>query len=59
MGVRAVSSVMGIFGSIFNASSFLVCLGSKVSLFVRAIDLATGETEDVIINKYDAVCDEE
>ena len=27
--------------------------------FVRAIDLATGETEDVIINKYDAVCDEE
>ena len=32
---------------------------NKVSLFVRAIDLATGETEDVIINKYDAVCDEE
>lgn len=32
---------------------------NKVSLFVRAIDLTTGETEDVIINKYDAVCDEE
>ena len=32
---------------------------NKVSLFVRAIDLATGENEDVIINKYDAVCDEE
>ena len=32
---------------------------NKVSLFVRAITLATGETEDVIINKYDAVCDEE
>ena len=31
---------------------------NKVSLFVRAIDLATGETEDVIINKYDAVCEE-
>ena len=32
---------------------------NKVSLFVRGIDLGTGETEDVIINKYDAVCDEE
>ena len=31
---------------------------NKVSLFVRAIDLASGETEDVIINKYDAVCEE-
>ena len=31
---------------------------NKVSLFVRGIDLATGETEDVIINKYDAVCEE-
>ena len=31
---------------------------NKVSLFVRAVDLATGETEDVIINKYDAVCEE-
>ena len=28
---------------------------NKVSLFVRAIDLATQETEDVIINKYDPV----
>ncbi len=32
---------------------------NKVSLFVRSIDLATGETEDVIINKYDAVCADE
>ena len=31
---------------------------NKVSLFVRAIDLATGETDDFIINKYDAVCEE-
>ena len=31
---------------------------NKVSLFVRTIDLASGETEDVIINKYDAVCEE-
>ena len=31
---------------------------NKVSLFVRGVDLATGETEDVIINKYDAVCEE-
>ena len=31
---------------------------NKVSLFVRAIDLATQETEDVIINKYDPVWDE-
>ena len=31
---------------------------NKVSLFVRGIDLATGETEDVIINKYDAVCED-
>ena len=31
---------------------------NKVSLFVRGIDLATDETEDVIINKYDAVCEE-
>lgn len=28
---------------------------NKVSLFVRSIDLATGETEDVIINQYEAV----
>ena len=28
---------------------------NKVSLFVRYIELATGETEDVIINKYDPV----
>ena len=28
---------------------------NKVSLFVRAIDLATGDYEDVIINKYTAV----
>ena len=32
---------------------------NKVSLFVRYIELATGETEDVIINKYDAVWEEE
>ncbi len=32
---------------------------NKVSLFVRGIDLATGETEDVIINKYDAVNQED
>lgn len=31
---------------------------NKVSLFVRYIDLATGETEDVIINNYDRVCEE-
>lgn len=28
---------------------------NKVSLFVRAIELATGEYEDIIINKYSAV----
>lgn len=28
---------------------------NKVSLFVRSIDLSTGETEDVIINQYDVV----
>lgn len=32
---------------------------NKVSLFVRYIELATGETEDVIINQYDAVWEEE
>ena len=32
---------------------------NKVSLFVRYIELATGETEDVIINKYDAAWEEE
>ena len=28
---------------------------NKVSLFVRAIELGTGDYEDVIINKYDKV----
>ena len=28
---------------------------NKVSLFVRAITLATGDYEDVILNKYTAV----
>ena len=31
---------------------------NKVSLFIRTIDLATGETEDTIYNGYDAVCQE-
>ena len=31
---------------------------NKVSLFIRTIDLATGETEDTIYNGYDAVCPE-
>ncbi len=29
---------------------------NKVSLFARVIDLETGETGDMIFNKYDAVC---
>lgn len=31
---------------------------NKVSLFIRTIDLSTGETEDTIYNGYDAVCQE-
>lgn len=31
---------------------------NKVSLFIRTIDLATGEAEDTIYNGYDAVCQE-
>lgn len=31
---------------------------NKVSLFIRTIDLATGETGDTIYNGYDAVCQE-
>lgn len=31
---------------------------NKVSLFIRTVDLATGETEDTIYNGYDAVCQE-
>lgn len=30
---------------------------NKVSLFVRCIDLASGESHDQIINKYDPVCE--
>ena len=30
---------------------------NKVSLFVRAVTLATGDYEDVIINKYNTVED--
>ena len=29
---------------------------NKVSLFARVIDLETGESGDMIFNKYDAVC---
>ena len=29
---------------------------NKVSLFARVIDLDSGETGDMIFNKYDAVC---
>ena len=32
---------------------------NKVSLFARVIDLDTGESGDMIFNKYDAVYDDE
>ena len=31
---------------------------NKVSLFVRAVDLASGRAEDILINKYDPACEE-